>query len=45
MAPVPVEIAPPRPAHAEEGIVFVEDLDALAEAATNMGCGDDNPHR
>lgn len=46
MAPVPIEIAPSRPADVEEGdflIEFIEDLDAFAEAAL-PGCGDDNPY-
>jgi hypothetical protein len=46
MAPVDIEIAPTRPAEAEEGdllIELIEDLDAFAQAAM-PGCGDDNPY-
>ncbi|WP_369260151.1 hypothetical protein [Streptomyces sp. R35] len=46
MALVDIEIAPIRPADAEEGdllIELIEDLDAFAQTAL-PGCGDDNPY-
>lgn len=45
MAPVLVELAPPRPVESEEEIVIIDDLDEMADAAMVMGCGDDNPYR
>jgi hypothetical protein len=45
MAPVPVELNPPRSVDDTEEIVIIDDLDKLADAAIVMGCGDDNPYR
>lgn len=43
MALIQAELDPPPPI--EEEVVIIDDLDALADAAIVMGCGDDNPYR
>ncbi|WP_265737716.1 hypothetical protein [Actinacidiphila oryziradicis] len=43
MAPVPVQIAPIRPAEADEEVVFLDDLETFGEPA-KPGCGNDNPY-
>ncbi|MFD0685939.1 hypothetical protein [Actinomadura fibrosa] len=45
MEPVLVELKAPTPTPPEDEVVYIDDLDAFAEAAANMGCGDDNPYR
>lgn len=45
MTAVMVEIQPSGPVGKEpEGVVFLDDVEALAEGAT-PGCNDDNPYR
>ncbi|MFC3585999.1 hypothetical protein ACFOSC_19615 [Streptantibioticus rubrisoli] len=43
MTAVMVEIAPLRPAEADEEIVLLDDLEVFGESAM-PGCGDDNPY-
>ncbi len=45
MAPIPVEINPPRPIDDTEELIIIDDLNELTNAMIVMGCGDDNPYR
>lgn len=42
MAPVPVMIDT-APRAEDDGITFIDDVDALAGTDVMFGCGDDNP--
>ena len=45
MAPIVVQIDPPRSVDHTAEFVIIDDVDELTDAVIVMGCGDDNPYR